>query len=236
MASGPQAGEGRAAGLPWEVRLPERSVVPIGARKPMACVLIAPATSGEEELRVPVAVGRRLAAGREDGTIVPDSRAELLYHVGRLSRECARDRLNRMLSHRDYSTQEAVRRLGTDGYSEKVASEVVARAAEVGLVDDERFAVAFIRSKVLSGWGELRIARELRQRGIDVAEIEGWPGEFLEGSEFDRALALASRRSLRQRCDPKSVARFLSSRGFSSGCALAVARQVSEEARREASD
>ena len=214
----------------WEVRFPERTSYALGSRRPQAHIVISPDTPSAEDLSVPIAVARKLDEQNRGSQIAPVSRAELLYLIGQASRACARDRIARMIERRDYSSHEAVQKLVLDGYSQKVAAEVVERAVEVGLINDNRFASAFIRQKLASGWGERRIALELKKRGVALDEVEGWPEEFCEESEWERALAVAQRRSLSQRSDVKRMARFLSSRGFSASVSFGVARQVSDEA------
>lgn len=229
-SSSPQS---RSQALSWEVQLPEKGRASLGGRKPLARVILDPEGTSEEEFRVPVAVGRILASVcKEDPEI--GSRAELLYLIGEKSRTCARDRIIRMIERRDHSSSEAKAKLALDGYGLKVREEAVGRAMEVGLLDDARFADIFIRSKISCGWGSIRIGRELRSRGIDIAEVPGWPEEYLEEDEYDRAFELASRKPLSKRLSYESIARFLASRGFSSGICSSVASRIRAEAREEA--
>ena len=204
---------------PWEVRLPEGAVRTRGR----AHVLLRFPEGGEEDVAVPVSVGRRLAAeGR-----VPSCRAEALALVRSVEEACARERVEELLGRRDYASRELAERLGRDGFSVEVVRERVGRAVASGLVDDARYAGAFARAKVLAGWGRLRIERELERRGVSPRDLPGWPEEFLgEGDERERALTAASRRRLTGRNDVARIARFLAGRGFAPSLALDVAREV----------
>ena len=138
------------------------------------------------------------------------------------------------MGRRDYSRIELRDRLSSDGYPTSVVEQVVSRACEVGLVDDARYGAAFARSKILAGWGRLRIERELSRRGVDVSEVAGWPEEFFNADEErERALALASRRRLSGRNDYQKLVRFLCTRGFAASLATSVAREVLDSAPHE---
>lgn len=218
------------AGLSWSVELPVRGARSATGARPRACLRLLTASHGEERLSVPLAVGRRLDALSRDG-FAPASRAELLHRLGELSRQCAHARMEELVGRRDYSRVELLERLSSDGYPSSVAEQVVSRACEVGIVDDARYGAAFMRSKILAGWGRIRIERELSRRGVDVSEVAGWPEEFFDADEErERALALASRRRLSGRNDYQRLVRFLSSRGFAAGLATSVAREVLDSA------
>ena len=136
-------------------------------------------------------------------------------------------RMEDLVGRRDYSRRELEERLLADGYSRSVTDEVVSRACEVGIIDDLRYGAAFARSKVASGWGRVKIERDLSRRGVDASLVPGWPDEFLSADdERERALALASRRRLTGRNDYQKLVRFLCGRGFPLGLSSSVAREV----------
>lgn len=213
--------------LDWEVDLPARGERSLSGRPPRATLRVSTSERGEERRQLPVAVGRRLARVLEGDGVQPASRAELLYLVGELERSCGHERVEALVGRRDFSTHELAERLSRDGYPGSVAEELVARASSCGLVDDGRYAAAFVRSKVAAGWGRAKIARELSRRGIEAEEVVGWPDEFFDaGEERARALDLASRRRLTGKNDFARTVRFLCGRGFSYGLAAEVAREV----------
>ncbi|MBE5024637.1 regulatory protein RecX [Olsenella sp. DSM 107455] len=203
----------------------------MAGRAPRATLLVSSVDHGDESLSIPVAVGRRLEALAKDDSFAPSSRAELLYAVREIARLCAHSRMEDLVGRRDYSRAELTERLLRDGYRSEVVDELVERAVEVGIVDDCRYAAAFARSKVLAGWGRLKIERELSRRGISPSDVPGWPEDFVSaGDERERALSLASRRRLTGRNDYQKLVRFLCSRGFSVGISTSVAREVLDRA------
>lgn len=215
--------------LAWEVALPERGARTLSGRPPRATLRLSTPERGDEQWVLPVAVGRRLARLHEGEGAQPGCRAELLHLVGELARSCGRERVEALIGRRDYSVHELSERLARDGYARGVTEELVARARECGLVDDGRYAAAFVRSKVAAGWGQVKIARELSRRGIEAGEVEGWPEEFFEpDTERERARALASRRRLTGKNDFERTVRFLCGRGFGYAIAAEVAREVTD--------
>lgn len=69
--------------------------------------------------------------------------------------------------------------------------EVIARLAEAGAIDDERFASRFAEDKrELRGWGPDRIAEALRARGVDESLIDGALAEEGADAALERAVAL----------------------------------------------
>lgn len=214
--------------LRWSVELPERGSrsAGMGTVRPRASLSISSPTHGDERLSLPVVVGRKLDALAQEA-FEPSCRAELLHKVGELSRQCAHARMEDLVGRRDYSAVELAERLSLDGYARTVVDEVVSRAREVGIVDDARYGAAFARSKTLSGWGRIKVERELARRGVDVGDIPGWPEEFFSAEEErERALTLASRRRLTGKNDYQKLVRFLGARGFSASTSASVAREV----------
>ena len=218
----------------WTVELPGRGARASAGSPPRARLSIASPSHGDEALCVPVAVGRALErlSQEEPG---PGCRAELLHQLHELSRRCAHARMEDLVGRRDYSARGLSERLRRDGYASSVVEEIVSRACEVGIVDDARYGAAFARSKALSGWGRVKVERELARRGVDVSDIPGWPEEFFSADdERERALALASRRRLTGKNDYQKLVRFLGSRGFPASTSVSVAREVLAQAGEQA--
>lgn len=206
----------------WETAVPGRASGPARARRATLAIELA---SGErEDLRLPVAVGRRLLAA---GATAPSTRRELAALLGEVSLSCARARLVDLLGRRDYTSAELSGKLAEEGYPDDVSRRAVAWARECGMVDDARYGAAFARAKAICGWGRIKVERELERRGVSVEDVEGWPEEFFpDDDQRARALALASRRRLTGRNDFQKVARFLCGRGFPYAVAVDVAREV----------
>jgi regulatory protein len=84
----------------------------------------------------------------------------------------AKESAYRLLGYHDRSRAELDRKLRDRGYPAEVASAIVARLDELGIVDDQRFAALWVRSRAAQGMGARRIARELGQKGVAAETIE----------------------------------------------------------------
>lgn len=94
-----------------------------------------------------------------------------------------RDCCLRLLARREHSRRELLNKLEANGFKQDVTQKIIDDLAEEGLQSDARFTENFIRQRIRTGHGPVRIAYELRQRGIDdfdpdelVVEMAGsWP-------------------------------------------------------------
>ena len=122
-----------------------------------------------------------------------------------------------LLARREHSVAELRAKLLARDYDATDVDQAVARLAEEGLISDDRFAEAFVTSRIRKGHGPVKIRMELERRGVagDLIVIH------LERSDFDWT-ALA--RSVREKkfgsggvADYREwarQARFLQQRGF----------------------
>ncbi len=86
------------------------------------------------------------------------------------------------------SSGDAMRLMRTWGVPEADREGVLEKLIDQKFIDDERFAMAYVREKSrLSGWGEHRIRRMLASKNVDrevidkaLEQIEGQGGEQLE--------------------------------------------------------
>jgi len=142
--------------------------------------------------------------------------------INRSRQVSAKDYALRLLSIRPRSVREIIDRLARKGYDLQAVDSVVADLAELGLLDDAKFAKLWIESRTaLRPMGASRLRAELARKGVARGLID----QALADSSKDRdeevaAMELASRklRSLRS-LDPavarRRLAGFLSRRGFS---------------------
>jgi regulatory protein len=112
-------------------------------------------------------------------------------------------------------------RLLKKGYPEKVVQQVIGKMSELGLIDDSRFADAFIASRIAAKpIGRRELERGLREKGISkeaaqtaVLQVSGDDIQF----ELAMKAAKTKMRSLR-RFEPRKrqekLAAFLARRGF----------------------
>lgn len=82
------------------------------------------------------------------------------------SAEAAKKRALWLLDKRDYSRAELIGKLTEKGYTDAAAETAVDRLAELGYVDDARYAPIVVRHYAAKGYGARRVRQELQRRGI----------------------------------------------------------------------
>jgi regulatory protein len=140
----------------------------------------------------------------------------------------------RLLGHRARGREELRRRLLDKDHDEHAVEDAVERLSADGLLDDAAFARSFVADKRrLSGWGDERIRRGLRELGVastDADDALAAPADGGEG-ELERALSFLRRRGAPE--EPLDAARrrafqALRRRGFPSSVAYAAVRRWTE--------
>jgi regulatory protein len=129
----------------------------------------------------------------------------------------ARTAATALLARRDFTSAELHARLCAQGFEDVSAAEVVTELEREGVVNGERYAQNYVAYHAGRGQGPLRIAAELRRRGLAAEIVEA----ALAGGPDWRAVAI---RVCRAKFGPQlpsswplkaRQARFLQSRGFS---------------------
>jgi regulatory protein len=91
-----------------------------------------------------------------------------------------------LLSRREHSHRELVRKLAARGVEPEEAQAAVARLREDGWQDDARFAESLVRSRAGSGYGPVRIRAELATHGLDesmvASALAAFAGDWLENA------------------------------------------------------
>jgi len=136
-------------------------------------------------------------------------------------RPLAKERALQLIGYRERSAHELKTKLRDAGFPANVAAEVVARYVEVELVDDERFANAWVRSRRSAGYGDRKILRELVDRGVDPA-LASAALEDEDDGEIERAVDALRGRRPRDYADSQRLIKRLISRGFSLSAARAA--------------
>ena len=128
----------------------------------------------------------------------------------------AKERALMLLGYRDRSRAELARKLRDAGYPAPVAAQVVKRFVEIELVDDERFAAAWVRTRAAAGYGARRIDQELAQKGI-APEVASAALESVAASDEQlvRARAALRGRVAADRKERDKLVRRLVAKGFS---------------------
>ena len=86
-----------------------------------------------------------------------------------------------LLARREHSRAELIKKLLLKGFSETDIGSVIEQLNQAGLQSDERFAEAYVRYRAGSGYGPIRIALELRERGVSELLIE----QFVDHNDPD---------------------------------------------------
>lgn len=138
-----------------------------------------------------------------------------------------------LLSVRMRSRRELSDRLRRRGFPDRVVRDVLTKLENAGLVDDTRFAEAWVRGRIaLRPSGALRLRRELWQKGVAREVVEQTLAVTLSALD-EEELAMQVARARRQRyrtLPPRIAARRLAAvlhrRGFAAGVTASVIRQT----------
>jgi regulatory protein len=121
-----------------------------------------------------------------------------------------------LLARREHGVDELARRLVAKGCDPLLAREVADELAGEGLADDRRFAEGYAHGRAERGLGPVRIAHELRERGLPGERIREalapYEGEWQERMERARSKQFGP--APRARDARLRQARFLDYRGF----------------------
>ncbi len=123
----------------------------------------------------------------------------------------------RLLARREHSRRELLDKLVLRGFERDEVEPVVLEMAEQNWQNDERYTECYVRQRIQSGYGPIRICYELQQRGINDAELDlqaeeqgGWRNLLLEVylGKYGDEKSLTQNEWLKR-------SRFLQQRGFS---------------------
>ncbi len=125
----------------------------------------------------------------------------------------------RLLARREHSESELIRKLVARGVARDEAHQAVSELSSQDLVNDERFTEEFVRVRSNSGFGPLKIAAELRERGVDSSIIDQWIND--NDAQWDQQIRHLAQQKYKESpiADYREWARrarFLASRGFTS--------------------
>ena len=146
--------------------------------------------------------------------------------------QAARTILLRRLTAAPRTREELRTDLLKRGIPEQTADRVLDRFAEVGLIDDAAYARMWVESRQRSrGTAGSVLRRELRAKGIDDADAQEALAAIDPAAERERAVRLveaklASTARLEPAVRQRRLASMLQRRGYSSGMAYSVVRQV----------
>ncbi len=123
----------------------------------------------------------------------------------------------RLLSRREHSAFEIRDKLQKRDFDEAEIAQAITELQQGGWLSDERFAEAYIRMRQLKGFGPIRIAMELSERGVDECIVD----EYLHADDaaWQQTLEQQYRKKYRNKViedynDRAKRIRFLQYRGF----------------------
>ena len=133
--------------------------------------------------------------------------------------ESARLLAEKYIDFQPRTAAEVRRKLARAGYEEDVVETVVADLERAELLDDSRFSADWVESRSRrKGLGKIRLAAELRQKGVDRKQIDEATSELDPAAELKSALALVRKRvSPGDSADPsakRKLAAYLQRRGY----------------------
>lgn len=136
-----------------------------------------------------------------------------------------------LLSRRAWTQSELTRRLIRRGAPPEVAATVVDDMVSRGYVDDAAFARNFVETRAGRGYGAVRLAADLRARGVSPALVTAALGALDAEAQLERARAVARRRlpALRRAVPERVAGRlrdYLLRRGFAGGVVMRVVREL----------
>ncbi|MFF3275351.1 recombination regulator RecX [Streptomyces chrestomyceticus] len=170
---------------------------------------------------------------RKDGGGSSSSRAEA--GPPRTPEEQARAICLRLLTGSARTRKQLGDALRERGIPEDAAQEVLSRFEEVGLIDDAKFADAWVESRHHGrGLARRALARELRTKGVDPSTVDEALGQLDSEQEERTARELVDRklrttRGLDREKRIRRLAGMLARKGYPEGLALRVVRQALEE-------
>jgi regulatory protein len=173
-------------------------------------------------------IGSRRRGGRGDG---PSGRDQ----PEQAPAERAREICLRLLAVRPRTRAELATALRQQGIEPDVAAEVLERYGEVGIIDDQAFARAWVTSRHHGrGLAGRALATELRQKGVDAEAVGAALAELDPETEASTARALVERKlrsipGVSPDAQLRRLVGMLARKGYAPGLAIRVVREVLAE-------
>lgn len=121
------------------------------------------------------------------------------------------------LSRREHSVFEMQRKLKQKGFTDDEITKSIQRLIENNLLSEERFTESYINMRKRRGYGPLRIAQELTQRGVAEDDFAGYLDrnnpEWLKVMR-DQYVKKFGQQLAKEYAEKAKRAKYLQSRGF----------------------
>ena len=117
----------------------------------------------------------------------------------------------KMLMRREHSKLELFKKLQLMGYDDDIINSSISKLVEQNYQSDDRFAEAFILMRFNQGKGPIKIALELKMRGINTFDLSAFDWYQLAKEIRQKKFGDVSSLEYKEKAKQK---RFLQSRGF----------------------
>ena len=137
-----------------------------------------------------------------------------------------------LCSSAEHCTADIREKLSRWGVTEADSCTIIDRLVQERFIDEQRYAVAFVKDKFrFSGWGRIKMRYALQQKRIDGSDIDHALATLDEEQYNDRLLELLQAKSRSIRDDAPEARRaklfrFAASRGFESALIFNALKQV----------
>lgn len=149
--------------------------------------------------------------------------------------EAARQICLRLLAAAPRTRSQLAKELRRRNVPEEISEPILGRFAEVGLIDDEAFARAWVESRHHGrGLARRALAAELRQRGVPAESVRDAVGGLDPQDELATARRLVGKKLAASRGKPmparvRQLAGMLARKGYPPGLAFQVVREALEQ-------
>lgn len=127
----------------------------------------------------------------------------------------AKEKVRNYISFRERSRKEIKEYLAQKGIREEVAKKVLDDFEEANLIDDHRFANAWIKERNKNNpKGKFVLKMELKEKGIEETEIERLLQNADEKTNLLKAFEKALRKYEKKKDSEKKIFQYLQRRGF----------------------
>lgn len=156
-------------------------------------------------------------------------------HSKSTSNKSALNTALRILTRRDHSRSELVRKLKQRGFGKEDINQAVSSCEQFDYINDERTARVYIRQLKRKGYGKKRMRLELNKKGLKGARIQHILDESVSANDeregADRILKKNMKRFERETDALKrrdKIYRFLRARGFSQDVIAAAIKGIDQ--------
>lgn len=155
--------------------------------------------------------------------------ADIRGAAAEIATDFARERAMAIVGYRERSSTELRKTLLDQGFECGTVDDIVARFVELALVDDQRFAGMYARSRLASGRGTRLVLRELADKGVDAETAAHAVECASELDEVTRARRVIHDTVPVDRKERERLLRRLLARGFDMTTALSALGSSSDQ-------